>query len=74
MIAQSHHLRKFLPTMRRGISDSQTSTNKEKELAEKKQAISNGPGFEDFLSGNVGERETWKDYSGDLVKTKEMKR
>ena len=79
LMLQSYQLHKFLPTMQRSIkysaSDSQISTKKQDKIADlKKQAISNGPDFEDFLSGNVGKQETWKDYSGNLVKTKEMKR
>ena len=40
----------------------------------RKEAITNGPGLEDFIEGNVSDDKKWTDYSGDLVKTKEMKR
>ena len=80
LILQSYQ-HKFLPTIQRTIkysgTDSQISTKQKqdkKNFTDQKQAISQGPDFEDFLSGNVDKQETWKDYSGDLVKTKEMKR
>lgn len=45
-----------------------------KEVKERKEAISAGPGLEDFINGDVADTEKWSDYSEALVKTKEMKR
>ncbi|XP_077966800.1 lipoyl synthase, mitochondrial-like [Styela clava] len=42
--------------------------------ADKKSAIANGPGLEDFVSGSIEEGDAWQHYTGDLVRTKGIKR
>nr|CAB3263428.1 lipoyl synthase, mitochondrial-like [Phallusia mammillata] len=51
-------------------ADNNSST---KDL-DKKEAISNGPGLEEFVLGNVSEEDKWSNYTGTLVKEKGVKR
>lgn len=42
--------------------------------ADQKSAIANGPGLEDFVSGEVNEEDKWENYKERLVRSKGMKR
>uniref|UniRef100_H2ZI32 Lipoyl synthase, mitochondrial n=1 Tax=Ciona savignyi TaxID=51511 RepID=H2ZI32_CIOSA len=45
-----------------------------KSTSGRKTAISEGPGLEDFISGEVSDTDKWSNYSGELVKQKGVKR
>lgn len=59
--------------LKRSVStNSLTSTSS--LTIDKKSAIANGPGLEDFVSGNVDKDDEWQHYKKELVRTKGVKR
>lgn len=54
---------------------SSSNSNKSPDETQKKiNAISSGPGLDAFINEKVTKKDNWKNYSGNLIKTKGVKR
>jgi len=56
----------------RGVNSHYSTQANDKK--ERKNAISSGPGLEDFVNGDVENDDKWNNYTGELVKQKGIKR
>ena len=54
-----------------GLNVSSASAGNE---SNRKNAISSGPGLEDFVEGSVADEDKWSNYTGQLIKEKGIKR